>query len=318
MFNIKKVEFMAFVIVLVGVAFFYAHGLDSTGNFISDDSINMPPKEDTYSTALFSYSHSICDEEHNQGLTEEQIFSMYDIYILGEDSLECIDDDSNKQNVFLYVDVWGKHTNVSADYHIIPAPVDFITENFPDGHGSIPTNIKSNGGPFCFIQTDEYFDDLYNLIDEWLYNITYIEGYEIGGLFLDDWLNAAAYWSTKGNPPMTQEDMDRAWPGRSIYTIPWEHHPDNPDATWIWTNEDAWWQLEQLPRLYAFEERLHDLFVSYYGESRLIVNGNYRKYRSLPGGGHEPWFYGNSDYTPLRTTHRCFEGPTVNGNKFRR
>jgi len=315
----RNVLIVLFCLVLFFGIFGYFSGYLHTGGFIIEGPLGKPVKLDTYSTALLSYSASICDGNHNNGMTEDEIFSLYDLYILSEDSFYCIQNDNNKEKVFLYLDVWGKSSNVSMPHNIIPVPLNFTTVNFPTGHGNIPTYVKSDGSPFCYVQTDEYFDDLYNFLDEWLYNITTYDDIQIAGFFLDDWYDASDTWDGYG---MSQESMDAAWPGRSTYPIPDVYNSSHPNYGGTpWTSEYSWWINDQLPRLNDFEDRLHNLLLSYFNESEIVVNGNYRQYRRVYDSlgnqiGWEPYYYGNETLTPNKTTHRLFEGPTVNTNNY--
>ncbi len=254
------------------------------------------PKVNNYSTLLFTYSDTIHDSDHNLGYSEDEIYSWYDYVVTSQQTFYYIDN-KNKNKTFLYIDIWGKSSNLSRVEDVIPVPLNFVTANFPKGMPNIASHQRSSGSPFCFIQTQEYFDDLLVMVDNFLAELR-TDGTSIHGIFLDDWANVPNYWDDS----MSEKEMDLAWPGRG-------HTQEE---------KDDWWINQQYPRMNQFEYDLHNLFVDYYGKSDLIVNGGARKYRTNLQGEREPYFYNNSDYpeTLNKITRRTFEGPTIDTRNY--
>ena len=253
--------------------------------------IESPPDDNTYSTLLFTYSDTIHDLNHNLGYSEDEIYSWYDYVVTSQKTFYYIDDE-NKKKSFLYIDIWGKSSNLSRVEDVIPVPLNFITDNFPSGMPDVPSHQTSSGSPFCFVQTQEYFDDLLIMIDDFLAELE-ANGTSIHGIFLDDWANVPDYWDDS----MSQAEMNLAWPGRGSTQ----------------EEKNGWWINSQYPRMVQFESDLHDLLYSYYGKSDLITNGGARNFRNNLQGEKEPYFYNNSDYpeTINKITRRTFEGPTI-------
>lgn len=278
----------------VGDNFYLKPTVDGLESFLPGQILGIKEGQ-PYTTVSFSYSDALHDPDHNNGLSEDAIFDMYDYLIMGDYTWDAVVNDYNKSKVFMYLDIWGKDTDVFSDKHIIPAPPYYVTENFPEGHGSIPSDVKQNGSPYSYIQTDEYFEDLTNSIDIWLGELQE-QGISIAGFFLDDWGHAALWW----DDDMTEENMDKAWPGRG-------HTREE---------QDDWYVNEQYPRMLKFEEDLHDILVKYYGYSDIITNGSARRFRDLLDGTKEPYYYNNPDYTPNKITRRAFEGPTMDANHY--
>ena len=249
-------------------------------------------KEDRpYTTVSFSYSDALHDPDHH----EDAIFDMYDYIVMGDYTWDAMINDHNKSKIYVYLDIWGKDTDVYSDKHIFPAPPYYITDNYPQGHGSIPSNVKQNGSPYAYVQSDEYFADLTNSVDVWLGELQ-DQGISIAGMFLDDWGHSALWW----DDTMTSEDMDKAWPGRG-------HTREE---------QDAWYVNEQFPRMQKFEDDIHNILVKYYGQSDIIVNGSARRFRDLPDGTKEPYYYNNPDYTSNKISRRVFEGPTMDTSHY--
>jgi hypothetical protein len=270
--------------------FYLKPDMDSLENLLPQIGVLGIREDRPYTTVSFSYSDAIHDPDHNNGMSEDAIFDMYDYLIMGDYTWDAIVNDHNKSKIFMYLDIWGKDTNVFSEKHIIPAPPYYITDNYPQGHGSIPSDVKQNGSPYAYVQSDEYFEDLTNSIDIWIGELQ-DQDISIAGIFLDDWGHSALWW----DDDMTEANMDKAWPGRGHTR----------------TEQDEWWINEQYPRMLKFEEDLHNIFVKYYGYSDIITNGSSRRFRDLPNGQKEPFFYGNPDYTPNKISRRAFEGPTM-------
>ncbi len=287
MFNFydKKRVYIILLILTLFSMIFYSYQSD----LFSEEEISYSEVDKkTYSTALFAYSDAIHDSYHNNGYSEDEIFSWYNTVVLTEESYYYVQNDGNKDKVFLYLDIYGKDSNQNQPWHVIPSPPFFITENFPQGHGS----VQVSGGPYCYIQEDGYFQDLLSVLGSFFSDLS-SNGLEIKGIFLDDYANVADYW----DDDMTQGDMDHCWPGRGSTDL----------------QKEDWWLNEQYPRMKQFEEDLHNLFYSYFGRSELMTNGGVRLWRDLPSGSKEPYYYNNSAYPEdlNKITRRCFEGPTL-------
>ena len=59
--------------------------------------IKMAAAGDPYTTVSFSYSDALHDPDHNNGMTEDEIFAMYDYIIAGEYTWHNIQNDVNKE-----------------------------------------------------------------------------------------------------------------------------------------------------------------------------------------------------------------------------
>ncbi len=269
--------------------------------------IKMAAAGDPYTTVSFSYSDALHDPDHNNGMTEDEIFAMYDYIIAGEYTWHNIQNDVNKEKIFLYLDIYGKDHNSDNPAYIFPAPLYWESPHYPDGHGNLPTYVKDSGSPFAYQMTDEYLEDLLAKIEEFYIDLQ-SQGINFLGFFLDDFMNAPGYWDEN----MALEHQDIAWEGRSDYPIPPEHDPEHDDFEGqAWDHEWSWWVGEQLARVQNFEDSIHTLTMQYWGRSEHILNGSARKFRTLPDGLAEPFYYDNPSYTPGKISHRCFEGAAV-------
>ena len=269
--------------------------------------IKMAAAGDAYTSVSFSYSDALHDPDHHEGMSEDEIFAMYDYLIIGEYTWSHIQNPINKEKAYLYLDIYGKDHNRDHDDYIFPAPLYWESPHYPDGHGDLPTYVKTSGSPYAYQMTDEYLEDLLGKIEEFYIDLQ-SQGIEFQGFFLDDFMNAPGYWDEN----MALEHQDIAWEGRSTYPIPPEHDPEHEDfGGYAWDHGWSWWVAEQYPRVQGFEDSIHDLTMQYWGRSEHIVNGSARKFRTLPSGYKEPYYYDNPLYTPGKISHRCFEGPAV-------
>ena len=283
--------------------------------FLSDGNIlgvKLAAIGDPYTTVSFSYSDALHDDDHRNEMTEDEIFAMYDYIIAGDYTWSNIQNPVNKEKIFLYLDIYGKDHNSNNPDYIFPSPLYWESPHYPDGHGDLPTYVKTSGSPYAYQMTDEYLEDLLGKIEEFYIDLQ-SQGINFLGFFLDDFMNAPGYWDEN----MDLEHQDIAWDGRSDYPIPPIHDPEHDDFEgYAWDHGWSWWVGEQYARVQNFEDSIHTLTMQYWGRSEHVLNGSARKFRTLPDGYKEPFYYNNPAYTPGKTSHRFFEGAAVSMSSY--